>query len=201
MGLKKKIFALFMLMLMGFPQVHSQESLIMVEGRVSSEPVEYRYDLVDYYVFNLTVESSNSSLYMLGDSLMVLLPISFGKPDYFQLLQLVGYIDENATNEVPDGAFVAVELLGSEQPTWIDAFKGIVSAISSVMANIVNAIVQAIYIGTGYMVPAPIVTLILAALFLFMIIRYHKILGLFVVLVLAFLVFSGFMHLLSFALT
>jgi len=201
MGLKKTFFALFMLILMAFPQAYSQESLILVEGRVSTEPVEYRYGLVDYYVFNLTVESSNSSLYTLGDSLIVLLPISFGKPDYFQLLQLVGYIDENATNEVPDGAFVAVELLGSEQPAWVDALKGIVSAISGVMANIVNAIVQAIYIGTGYMVPAPIVTLILAALFLFMIIRYHKILGLFVVLVLAFLVLSGFMHLLSFALT
>ena len=130
MGLKKIFFALFMLILMAFPQAYSQESLILIEGRVSTEPVEYRYDLVDYYVFNLTVESSNSSLYTLGDSLMILLPISFGKPDYFQLLQLVGYIDDNATNEVPDGAFVAVELLGSEQPTWIDAFKGIVSAHS-----------------------------------------------------------------------
>ena len=187
-----------MLMLMGIPQAYSQQDLILVEGRVSSEPVQYRYDLVDYYIFNLTVESSNSSLYTLGDSLMVLLPISFGKPDYFQLLQLVGYIDQNATNEIPDGAFVATEMLGSEQPSWIDALKGVVSAISSVMANIVNAIVQAIYVGTGYAVPAPLVTLVLAALFLFMIIRYYKFLGLFIVFILAFLVFSGFMHLLSF---
>lgn len=172
----------------------------MLSGRVTSEPVEARYDLADYYVFNFTVESSNSSLYSLGDTLMVLLPINYSQPSYFQLLTVVGYLDQNNTNQVPDGSFVVLDVLASEQPSWIDALKGVISAISGVMGSIVNAIVQAIYIGTGFMVPAPLVTLILTVLFLFMLIRYYKFLGLFIILVLAFLIISGFMHLVSFAL-
>jgi hypothetical protein len=199
----KKFAILLPLIIIMFyvPMAFAISGRIWVTGRVSSVVSENRYDLDAYYVFNFTMMDSNGTVGMGQDKLTVMpTNLTVTAPTENSFYNFTGHVVEVQTGEVPLGTFVVTAINTAKAGTdYLVLFRYLVGVISSVMAGIVYAITQIIFIGTGYMVPEAIVTMILAASFLYTIFKYRKFLGLMFILILGFLVVSGLANLIRLA--
>jgi hypothetical protein len=193
-----KIFTLIFPFLL-LPLAFGQSESVWVTGRISTAVSEERYDML-YYSFNFTVWDSNGT-FQIGETLPTLLPSTLmPKPAEDTAYNFTGIIN-NIADDIPDGTFV-VGWINTNTPSefdWIVLVRMLVDAVSSVMHGIVTTIVQVIFIGTGYQVPEAIVTLVLAGFAFYFLLKFYKTLGLLFVLILAFLVLSGFANLVRLA--
>jgi len=182
------------------PIAFSASSPIWVTGRISSVVSENRYDLDPYYVFNFTMMDSNGTVGM-GQDKLTIMPtnLTVTAPTQNSFYNFTGHIVEVQTGEVPLGTFVVETINTNAQTNYLLVVQYLVGAISGVMRGIVYAIVQVIFISTGYMVPEAAITIILAFSFLYCIVKYRKFLGLMFILILGFLVVSGFANLIRLA--
>jgi hypothetical protein len=171
-----------------------------VTGRISSVVSENRYDLDPYYVFNFTMMDSNGTVEM-GEDKLAIMPtnLTVTAPTQNSFYNFTGHIVEVQTGEIPLGTFVVEAINTNAETDYLLFVQYLVGAISGVMKGIVYAIAQVIFIGTGYMVPEAIITIILAVAFLYCILKYRKVLGLIFILILAFLVVSGLANLVRLA--
>lgn len=166
-----------------------------VTGNIASVVNEERYDLTLFYSFNFTVWDSNGTL-QIGKNIPTIVPTELlaSKPEQGNSFNFSGRINDVQTGEIPVGVFVVEVVNGSiQQPDWMQLVKNAILVVSSVMGAIVRAIAQVIYFASGerVVVPEAIITVILAGLFLYILWKYHKIIGLIFVFVLIFLVVSG----------
>jgi len=165
---------------------------ILVYGQVSTVPTEVWYDVTRYYSFNFTVHSSNAT-WVGGEIIPVLVNVSLlqAPPEKDAMLNFTGYVNEDPSNLIPIGSFVVTQVLVEPPPDWFAQIGAFIALLGSVTAGIVDVIVALIKTTTGYEVPAFVVTAILATLFVLMIKKYWKVLGLFFIFLLAFLAVSG----------
>lgn len=177
--------------------VYGQYESFWVVGRVS-EVNDVVYDGVPYKNCSFSVILSNSSL-SIGLSLVVVVPSSL----LTYVLQtngvynFTGSFDLTLTNEIPDGNFVVSEITSVQNTTfkdWIDIGINLVTILSFVVRGIAFSLCQAVYALTGFLVPEWIVTCIIVAVSGYLILRKWKLIGVFVGVVLVFLVLSGVLN-------
>jgi hypothetical protein len=199
-NLKNIWILLLLILILPLPVAFAVSSPIWVTGRISSVVSENRYDLDPYYVFNFTMMDSNGTVGM-GQDKLTIMPtnLSLMVPTQNSFYNFTGHIVEVQTGEVPLGTFVVETINVNAETDYFLFVRYLVEAISGVMKGIVYAIAQVIFIGTGYMVPEAVITIILAVSFLYCIFKYRKFLGLMFILILVFLVVSGLANLIRLA--
>ena len=180
-------------------RVHAQNEQLWIVGRVSSEVTEKMYNMIHYYEFTLIVVESNGTL-AIGDQIIALAETNTTvKPEKDKFYNYTGFIVETQQNDIPAGFFVIETVSGEAEADWITILKHVVGIISGWFGAMIDAIVQLVYVGTGYTLPAILVTAVIAGFAFYMLIKHYKSIGLIFVLALGFLIVSGFANLIRLA--
>jgi len=165
-----------------------------VEGTINTPVSQANYDMINYYVFNLSVANTNGSV-VAGSDIPVACALSL-VPVGMTLQQggfynFTGAINTVQTGEFPVGTFNVTKVNVAAGRTWWDIIVEVIKMLSSVMSGIASTICALIQLGTGWLVPEIAVTIALVALLTYVIIKNIKTLSIVFIVVIVFLIVSG----------
>jgi len=192
--MNKRILLLLVLLvpMLLIPTSALSDSLWVV-GQVSTTPTEEIYGSEHYWQFNFTVGDTNrTDLVAVGTNITVLCWTEIGTIQDQAYYNFSGAINDVQVDEIPQGVFIVLEIIGTTTPTdWAAIFKLVVEIFSSVMRGIASTIVLLVALATGIMIPAWLVTLVLVVILFGSLLKYAKTIGFLMIIILGFLVVSG----------